>query len=120
MANPNIVNVSQIYGKTTVSSSVTTTAQGVVTNSAGSNQIFKVNSLVVSNKDAANTVFTTVTFFRSSTDFNLAYRINIPPGSSLVVISKDSSIYLEEGDGIRIFAGQALALDYVCSYEIIS
>lgn len=120
MANPNIVNVSQIYGRSNVVTSVSTTATNIVANPVSSNQIYKVNSLMVSNKDTANIANVTASLFRSSVDYNLAYRINIPIGASLVIVSKDSAIYLEEGDSIRLTSGISSALDAVCSYEIIS
>lgn len=120
MANPNIVNVSQIYGRSNVITSVSTVATNIVTNPVSSNQIYKVNSLTVSNKDTANITHITASLSRSSVDYNLAFRINIPVGASLIVISKDSAIYLEEGDSIRLTSGANSILDAVCSYEIIS
>lgn len=48
MAAPNIVNVTTIIGKTAVLA-VTTSATAIVTNSAGSNKVFKINSLNISN-----------------------------------------------------------------------
>jgi hypothetical protein len=44
----------------------------------------------------------------------------VPVGNSLVVIAKDTSIYLEESDALRVSAGQAGSLQYVLSYEIMS
>jgi hypothetical protein len=38
----------------------------------------------------------------------------------LVLISKDTSIYLEENDSIRLTASTNSALEAVCSYEEIS
>lgn len=48
MTAPNIVNVTTIIGKTAVLA-VTTSATAIVTNSAGSNKVFKINSLNISN-----------------------------------------------------------------------
>ena len=44
MANPNIVNVSAIYGKI-VGQLVTTVATAIITNTAASGKILKINSL---------------------------------------------------------------------------
>jgi hypothetical protein len=120
MANPNIVNVSQIYGRSNVTTSVSTTPTNIVANPSGSNQVYKINNIVVSNKNTANVVNVTATLFRTSVDYNLAYRINVPKNASLIIVSKDSAIYLEEGDSIRLSAGESTSLDAVCSYEIIS
>ena len=54
MAAPNIVNVATITGKTAVAN-VTTIASDIVTNSAASGKVFKINSLIISNIDGANT-----------------------------------------------------------------
>lgn len=122
MANPNIVNVTDIRGKTSVLS-VTTSASSIVTNSNSSNKIFKINSLVISNVDEDNHEIT-VDVFRSSTARRIAYQIVVPANASLVVISKDSGIYLEEGDDLRLTgSGEAFSngdLEAVCSYEEIS
>lgn len=119
MAAPNIVNVTSIFGKTAVLS-VTTTATAIVTNAAASNKVLKINSLVVSNIDGTNSADITVEVFRSSTSYRLASTITVPADATLVVISKDTSIYLEEGDSIRCLASADGDLQAVCSYEEIS
>jgi hypothetical protein len=40
-------------------------------------------------------------------------------GDTMVAIAKDTSIYLEEGDSLRISASEAGVLQYVASYEIM-
>jgi hypothetical protein len=45
MANPNIVNVTDIRGRTVVTDLTTTNATLVVENTAASGKIFKINSL---------------------------------------------------------------------------
>lgn len=119
MAAPNIVNVATITGKTAVQS-VTTTPTAIVTNSAASGKVFKVNSLIVSNVDGANTASVNVDLFRSSTAYYVAYTLIVPPDSSLVVLSKETCLYLEEGDAIRCTASLDGDLQAVCSYEEIS
>lgn len=119
MANPNIVNVSNILGKT-VGASVTTTMSSMVSNSSGSGQIYKVNSLVVSNIDGANAADITVEFLDNGTAYKLASTITVPADATLVVISKETAIYLEENDSIRVQASANSDLQAVCSYEIIS
>jgi hypothetical protein len=119
MAAPNIVNVTNILGKTAVQQ-VGTSATAIVTNSAASGKVFKINSLVVSNVDGTNAADITVDLFRSSTAYEIARTISVPADASLVVISKETSIYLEEGDSIRLTASAAGDLEAVCSYEEIS
>jgi hypothetical protein len=119
MANPNIVNVTNILGKTSVLD-VTTTLTAIVTNSVASGKIFKINSLIVSNIDGTNSADITIDIFRSSTSYKLASTITIPADATLVVVSKDTAIYLEEGDAIRCLASADADLQAVCSYEEIS
>jgi len=63
MAAPNIVNVATITGKTAVLA-VTTSATAIVTNSAASGKVFKVNALYVSNVDGVNAADINVDLFR--------------------------------------------------------
>ena len=117
MAAPNIVNVTTITGKTAVQI-VTTTATAIVTNSAASGKVFKVNALFISNVDGANNADITVDIFRSSVAYRIARTVVVPADASLDVISK--SIYLEEGDTLRLTANANSDIEAVCSYEEIS
>ena len=119
MAAPNMVNITSIVGKTSVQS-VGTSATAIVANSAASGKVFKVNSLNVSNIDGVNAADITVDVFRSSTSYKLASTIMVPSDATLVVISKETAIYLEEGDSIRLSASAAGDLQAICSYEEIS
>jgi hypothetical protein len=119
MAAPNIVNVTTIIGKTAVQA-VTTSATAIVSNSAASGKVFKINSLIVSNVDGTNAADITVDVFRSSTAYELASTITVPADATLIVISKETAIYLEEGDSLRCTASANSDLEAVCSYEEIS
>ena len=117
MAAPNIVNVATITGKTSVLA-VTTSATAIVTNSGSSGQVYKINALYVSNVDGTNNADLNVDIYRSSTAYHVAKTVNVPADATLDVISK--SIYLEEGDSLRLTANANSDLEAVCSYEIIS
>lgn len=119
MAAPNIVNVTTIYGKTAVQA-IGTTAAAIVTNTAGSGKVIKINSLIVSNVDGTSNAELTVDLYRSSVAYRIASTVVVPADASLVVISKDANIYLEEGDSLRLTAGTTLDLEAICSYEEIS
>lgn len=117
MAAPNIVNVATITGKTAVQV-ITTTPTAIVTNSAASNKVFKINALYVSNIDGTNAADINVDLFRSSVAYRIAYTVSVPADATLDVISK--AIYLEEGDSLRLTASANSRLEAVCSYEEIS
>jgi len=119
MANPNIVAVANIYGITAVQS-VGTSATAIVSNAGGSGKVLKINSLIASNIDGTTAADITVDLFRSSTAYMIASTITIPADASLVVISKDVGLYLQEGDSLRLTAGTAGDLQAICSYEEIS
>ena len=117
MAAPNIVNVTTITGKTSVLA-VTTSATAIVTNSGSSGQVYKINALYVSNVDGTNNADLNVDLYRSSTAYHIAKTVMVPADATLDVISK--SIYLEEGDSLRLTANANSDLEAVCSYEIIA
>ena len=117
MAAPNIVNVSTITGKTAVQA-VGTSATAIVTNSAASGKVFKVNALYVSNVDGTDNAEINVDLYRSSTAYHIAKTVVVPADATLDVISK--ALYLEEGDALRLTANAASDLEAVCSYEEIS
>ena len=201
MANPNIIGVSAIRGKTT-SILLPTTSCTIVTNLASSGQLYKINSILASNVTATAATVTlymyssadtyaatsgtvgTVTsgaytltvpmsagpflstatsisgsgtgntgtgvtvgaITISGTNYNvaitgttsavagalttlswtnpaveraLAVNVTVPGNSSLVLLSKDSSIYLEEGDYLYLSAGTANAIHATCGFEVI-
>jgi hypothetical protein len=124
MANPNIVNVTDIRGKTAVVSLTTTNATLVVENTAASGKVFKINSLIVSNVDGSSNADVTISLYSEDniggTATEIVSTVVVPADASLVVISKDTSIYLEEDKSIGATASASNDLKIVCSYEEIS
>jgi hypothetical protein len=124
MANPNIVNVTDIRGKTAVVDLSTTNATLVVENAAASGKVFKINTIIVSNVDGSSAADITVSLYSEDniggTATEIVSTVSVPADASLVVISKDTSIYLEEDKSIGATASSASDLKVVCSYEEIS
>lgn len=121
MAAPNIVNVSQITANTNLAN-VTTVVSNVVTNSASSGKVYKVNNIQLANYSAA-TVTANVIFNRSSaspTSYYIAGSISIPATSTLVVVAKDTSFYMEESDVLQLSCSANSSVHGVVSYEVIS
>ena len=119
MAAPNIINVSSIYGKTLGAVLTTTTSTNLL--ACPSNKVLKINTIMVSNVDGTNDASVTAFFYDSSAvaSRTLAYQVNVPAKSTLVLIDKNTSIYLEESDQIRAGASAASDLHIVISYEEI-
>ena len=117
MAAPNIISATSIYGKTTAAALDTTSTTSLLANSASSNKLLKLNSIIVANKDGTSAASVTMSWYNGSTDFYLASTVNVPADSTLVVLGKDSPIYLEEGQSIRGGASADGDLDVIISYE---
>jgi hypothetical protein len=130
MAAPNIVNVTTITGITTFHAGISTVADGtgittVVSNASGSGKVLKINSLVAA--AIGTTTGLTVNYYNNATHTSAASTVSlgstlaVPTFSSLVAISKDNSIYLEENTCLGVLAqSNEGTLDVVCSYEEIS
>ena len=117
MAAPNIVNVTSILGKTALAGLTTATTTSLLANGSSSNKLLKINSIIVGNKDGSNTADATISVYDGSTDYYLASTIPVPADSTLIVLGKDSPIYLEEGQSIRGGASAESDLDAIISYE---
>jgi hypothetical protein len=119
MAAPNIVNVTSIFGRT-AHLNLTTSSQSVVANAANSNKVFKINSIIVANVDGSAAADVTVNYNNAGTTFAIASTISVPADSTLVVLDKTSSIYLEENDAIHALASATGDLVIHISYEEIA
>jgi len=118
MAAPNIVNVATITGKSVTGALGTSTAT-LLQNSASSNKVFKINTILVSNVDGTNSATAAISLY-DGTDRYIAKGITVPAGATVVLIDKNSSLYLEEDKIIRGDASAASDLEFIISYEEIS
>lgn len=132
MANPNIVNVTQIYGQTTYLTPANTSNFVLVTNTVNSGNVFKLDQIVAANQTntAANV---TVSIFTSgnvvagnavvvgtSNTFPIASNISVPAYASLIVMDKTTATYLTEDRAIIVASGTNNAISFSVSYEQIS
>jgi uncharacterized membrane protein YcgQ (UPF0703/DUF1980 family) len=99
MAAPNIVNVSTIFGKTQYQQ-LTTTMANVITNDSTSGNVIKVNDISIANYTTSS-IQSNVVVGRGSSVFYLAGNMAVPANSTLVVVAKDTSLYMEEGDYLQ-------------------
>ena len=133
MAAPNIVNVTTITGVTTFHAGIAVTTGGkgsvgittVVSNAASSGKVLKINSLVAAGIAATTGVtlqyFNNINHVSASSTVSIGMTIAVPTFSTLAIITKDNSVYLEENTSLGIFAQpNAGTIDVVCSYEEIS
>ena len=133
MAAPNIVNVTTITGVTTFHAGIAATTGGkgalgittVVSNAASSGKVLKINSLVAAGLGATTGV--TLQYFNhanhasAASTVSIGMTLSVPNFSTLAIITKDNSVYLEENTSLGIFAEPAAGtIDVVCSFEEIS
>jgi hypothetical protein len=124
MANPNIVNVSAIYGNTSsflISSTANPFATALINNPASSGKIFKINSIVVANVDGTSAADITINLFSQDdlggTGTALASTVSVPADSTLIVTDKSTGFYLLEDKSIGATASAANDLVVTCSWE---
>ena len=121
MANPNIVNVTAIYGNSSQTSLTTTNATSIVSNAASSGKVFKINSIVVANVDGSTAADITINVYSQAalggTAYAIASTISVPADASLIVTDKTTSFYLLENQSIGAIAGTASDLVVTASWE---
>ena len=116
MANPNLLDLTSIKLANYPLTLGTSTA---ILMAAASNKVVKVISLYLANK-SASTVSATITATAgaaNNTTVNLAYQVDIPPDSTLQLITKDAPIVLTENDYISGLASAATSIDAFVSVE---
>ena len=125
MANPDIVSVQHIKGKTegiSLGVAVGDILANGTTATPGDN-VLKINCIYVSNTNTANNAIT-LNWKEGSTEFPLLTDVVVPATSTLIAISKNEAIYLEPGQsltGLNSTAGASAGdLKVVISYEEIT
>ncbi len=122
MANPNIVNVTEIYGNT-YGAALTSADSIFVNNIQSSGKVYKINALYISNIHGTSPADVNVTlnstYVTASANTRIASTISIAADSTLVLITKDSSIYLKEEGRLNITANLNSYLEAVISWDEI-
>lgn len=123
MANPNIVNVTDIRGKTTGLVLSNTNPLMVLNNPVDSGKLLKINTLNVANY-SPNVVVVSVSIYSSASlggsSFDIAGNISIPNNGTLNIIDKSTQYYIEENQSIGARATLSNCLVITTSYEEIS
>jgi hypothetical protein len=118
MANPNIFNGSAMYGNTGVLA-VTTAYANVVQNPASSSNLYKVTNLIVTNA-CTSALGITLQINQAGTNTTIAANVSVPSAVSLVILGKDTAIYLLENNSLQINASSNGYITAICSWEQIS
>lgn len=124
MANPNIVNVTTITGNTTYLTPGNTTANTLLSNSASSGLVFKINQIVCANVNGSSAVNATVAINNQAagagTNYPIISTISVPASASVIAVDKTTAVYLMENSSIVVTSGTASGITYTISYESIA
>jgi hypothetical protein len=123
MANPNIVNVTSIYGNTSYLIPSTTSATTWTALTPASNTVNKIDNIVATNVtgSVANvTVAINSAAAGAGTNYRLVYQVPVPVNASIVVADKSTAFYLGEAQSIVVTVGTASAIELTASYEAIT
>jgi hypothetical protein len=138
MANPNIVNVSAIYGSTayvipsSTSVSVAWTYADVNTSGSvsltgltpASGTVIKVGNIVAANvTSSAATVTLAISnnpTYASGTANYIAYQVSVPPNASVILVDKTSAFYVTQFQSVGVIVGTASAIHFTAAIESIT
>lgn len=123
MANPNIVNVTAIYGASAgiVPTGTSATTWTALTPAAGT--VNKVGSIVAANVTSSSA---TITLSLNSatggggTPFRLAFQMTIPGNTTLILVDKSTGLYVGEGQSIVVTSNVSSAIELVATYESLT
>ena len=119
MANPNLVNVKSITGESVQAALTTTLTTEVL--AAASDTLVKVNSIIIANIDGSSAVDVSVFITKSGgSPIAIASTVSVPADSTLIVIDKNSALYLEEGDNLEAGASANSDATITVNYEILN
>jgi hypothetical protein len=123
MANPNIVNVTSIYGNTSYLIPSTTSATTWTALTPATGTVNKIDNIVASNVTgsvATVTVAINSAAAGAGTNYRLVYQLPVPVNASIVIADKSTAFYLGEAQSIVVTVGTASAIELTASYEAIT
>ena len=135
MANPNIVNVTSIYGNAgyvipsaaaTANTSWTyngTTALTGLTPAA--NTVNRITSITCANQTSSAATATIAVgnnsnFANATVVTYAAYQISVPPNATLIIVDKTTSLYITENQSVAAYSGTGNALTFTATFEQIT
>jgi hypothetical protein len=123
MANPNIVNVTSIYGNTVYLIPANTAATTWTSLTPASNTVNKIDSIVATNvtgSPATVTVSLNSASGGGGTAYRICYQISVPANASLIVVDKTTAFYVQDNQSVVVTSGTGSAIEYTATYEAIT
>ena len=118
MTTPNLVNTSNIQAHSACINA-TTVSGNIIVNVPGTNSSIRLNTIILANY-SGNIIQSNVVLNRLTGSYYLGGNISIPAYSTLVLMAKDTVLYIEENDYLQANASANVALTVTTSYEQIS
>lgn len=121
MAAPNLINIANVTAKS-LCVLLTTANVAVLTNAVASGKVLKINSIRITNIDGTNVAYFTGYLFDAAAagSSHFGVLIDIAPKTSMMLVTKEDGLYLEEGDSLNFLAQANGDLSMIVSYEELS
>lgn len=124
MAIPNLLSLTTVNAKHAKLSLANTSATVLVDNPASSGKSILVVGVYAANDDGAAAVDVTLAHHSAAngagTDYKLAHTVSVPADQTVVLVSKQAPVILEEDNSLVVTAGAANDLDVVAYYYELS
>lgn len=124
MANPNIAAATTIVANNAMVRLTDTNETQVVSNAASSNKVYLIDSIIVANVDGTAACDITLNLYASATNTGtatkLVHTVAVPADATLLAITKDCGLVLNEGESIYAVASAGNDLHVVASWKEIS
>jgi len=123
MANPNIINITSIYGSTSYLIPSTTAATTWTALTPATGTVNKINNIVAANVTASAATVTVAinsAVAGGGTTYRFVYQVPVPVGASIIVVDKSTAFYVGEAQSIVVTVGTASAIELTASYEAIT
>lgn len=117
MANPNIAAATSIFGKS--ENFELSTLNTIIASNSIAGKVFKINTITACNT-GTSAITVTVRAAMPTTLRYIVKEIAVPANTTLVVVSKETSFYLEEAGDLYALASANSTCDLTISYEVIS
>jgi hypothetical protein len=122
MTAPNLLALTTITA-TNANVAIGSSATSLASNASSSSELYKIDSLYIANADNV-AVTVTVNYYSAASLGGTAYPIcsgvSIPANTTLVVIERDSPVFLVENTSLGALASTASELTATIAYEVCS
>lgn len=118
MSNPNIAKLSQLYAQNEIFSSIDNVYKQLVICPSGAS--IKVNSLYITNNNFCEyETSINLTINTLSKSIYIAKNLVVPYGTMIILIHKESPIYLKEYESLKLNSMNGPTIDATINYDVM-